>query len=126
MKTIKNKKSGKKMSDKKISRRHNLKKNRKSIKKSTIKKYLKHNNRNKRKTIKNKKGGMNQEDKELLDSYYPKKYDDEITNFSYSFTDEPNLVHLLFNDSLSDSYSPTYVHSSRITIYIIGWLPLQI
>ena len=32
-----------------------------------------------------------------------KKYDDEITNFSYSFTDEPNLVHLLFNDSLSDS-----------------------
>jgi len=32
-----------------------------------------------------------------------KKYDDEITNFSYSFTDEPNVVHLLFNDSLSDS-----------------------
>ena len=32
-----------------------------------------------------------------------KKYDDEITNFSYSFTDEPNVVHLLFNDSFSDS-----------------------
>ena len=106
MKTIKNKKSGKKMSDKKISRRHKLKKNRKSVKKS-IKKYLKHNNNRKRKTIKNKKGGMNQEDKELLESYYPKKYDDEIKNkeiIENIFPDENVANQKIMSNALNNTY----------------------
>lgn len=47
-------------------------------------------------------------------------YDDDNTNFSYSFTDEPNVVHLLFNDALSESAPNKFVVKGDIFAFLLN------